>query len=102
MIIGNMFSLYGKALGLIGAAIVEKQPGKIKTVIDEIFSHRDTSEEFVVKTMFLYFLELMGVSDHATLQYNVQYIARNDDEKRLLQLFDDTPDVSFEKMIFFC
>ena len=64
--------------------MVEKQPAKIKMVIDEIFSHRDNSEEFMVKTMFLYFLELMGLADPATLQYNVQYIARNAEEKKLL------------------
>lgn len=54
-----------------------------------------------MKTMFLYFLELMGLSEPATLQYNVQLIARNDSEKKLLELFEEKPEVSFEKMIFF-
>lgn len=81
--------------------MVEKQPAKLKMVIDEIFSHRDSSEEFVVKTMFLYFLELMGLADPTTLQYNVQFIAKNNEEKKLLQLFEAKPEVSFDKMVFF-
>jgi hypothetical protein len=51
--------------------------------------------------MFLYFLELMGLAEPATLQYSVQFIARNDSEKKLLELFDEKPDVNFDKMIFF-
>ena len=83
-------------------ALADRQPGKIKTIIDEIFTNKDNTEEFVVKTMFLYFLELMGLAEPATLQYSVQLIARNDNEKKLLELFEEKPEVSFEKMIFFC
>jgi len=63
-----MFSLYGKFRNFkFYVALADKQPQKIKTIIDEIFTHRDNSEEFVVKTMFLYFLELMGLAEIATL-----------------------------------
>lgn len=53
--------------------------------------------------MFLYFLELMGLAEIATLQYDVHFIANNTDEKKLLGLFsqEEKFDVSFEKMIFF-
>eukprot|EP00347_Sterkiella_histriomuscorum_P011916 403370605 len=95
MLIGNMFSLY--ALG-------DKEPTKVKAVIDQIFQHNDNTEEFLVKTMFLYFMELIGISDITTLQYNATFIAKNDQEKKLLGLFkegEEKFDVSFEKLIFF-
>eukprot|EP00347_Sterkiella_histriomuscorum_P012679 403367644 len=95
VLIGNMFSLY--ALG-------DKEPTKVKAVIDQIFQHNDNTEEFVVKTMFLYFMELIGISDVTTLQYNATFIAKNDQEKKLLGLFkegEEKFDVSFEKLIFF-
>lgn len=53
--------------------------------------------------MFLYFLELMGLAEIATLQYDVHFIANNSDEKKLLGLFNQEEkfEISFEKMIFF-
>lgn len=68
-------------------ALIEKQPSKLKTVIDDIFKHKDASVEFMVKTMFLYFLELMGLAEKSDLEYYCHFIAKNEDETKLNQLF---------------
>ncbi|CDW82490.1 UNKNOWN [Stylonychia lemnae] len=94
VVIGNMFSLY---------ALAEKQPQKIKMIIDQIFAHHDKSEEFIVKTLFLYFLELIGFSELETLSYNANFISKNRDESKLLSIFssDDKFEISFQKLVFF-
>lgn len=72
-------------------------------MIDEIFKHKDNSEEFLIKTMFLYFLELMGLAEKEGLEFMCNFIAKNKDESKLLKLFNDEEklDVSFEKLVFF-
>lgn len=70
-------------------------------MIDEIFKHEDNSVEFIVKTMFLYFLELMGLAEKSDLEYYCHFIAKNEDETKLNQLFTSSFDVSFDKTVFF-
>lgn len=77
------------------------QPMKIKEMIDEIFAHPETSKEFVLKTLFLYFFELMGIADKDLLEYCVSHTAKNSNEKNLIKLFEDKVDISFDKLIFF-
>ena len=52
--------------------------------------------------MFLYFLELMGLSDHGDLSWYCQMIAKNgSDEKKLRGLFAEDFAVQFDKLVFF-
>jgi hypothetical protein len=46
----------------------------------------------------------MGYSDETMLQYFVNFIAKNTEEKKLLELFskeDDLPELNFSKLVFF-
>ena len=83
--------------------LVDKNPGRIKAVIDSIFKHKQTDEIFIVKTMFLYFLELMGLAEQDSLDYFCNFIANNDDTKKLLSLFgqEEKLDISWDKLVFF-
>jgi hypothetical protein len=53
--------------------------------------------------MFLYFLELMGLAEQESLEYFCNFIAKNDDSKKLLSLFseDEKLEISFDKLVFF-
>jgi hypothetical protein len=53
--------------------------------------------------MFLYFLELMGLAGEDSLDYLCNFIAKNDESKKLLTLFseDEKLDISFDKLVFF-
>jgi hypothetical protein len=55
----------------------------LKSAIDTLVQGKNSTPEFVIKTMFLYFLELMGFGDQADLSLKCQYIAKNADEKKL-------------------
>lgn len=74
---------------------------KIKEIIDEIFTHANSSKEFILKTLFLYFFELMGIADKELLEYCCSHTAKNSNEKNLNKLFEDKVDISFDKLIFF-
>lgn len=78
-----------------------KQPHKFKQCLDDIFSDKNSSEDFVLKNIFLYFFELMGIAEKDALEYLCSYIAKNHDEKKLLTVFDDDIKISFEKTVFF-
>jgi hypothetical protein len=45
----------------------------------------------------------MGLAEKGTLEFNCNFISKNQDEKKLLGLFDelDKMDISFDKLIFF-
>lgn len=88
---------------LIGSlALAEKQPQKMKELIDKIFTNTSTTEDIIVKTLFLYFFELMGIQEKESLEYMCKFIARNTEEKKLHSLFDDDAfEISFEKLVFF-
>lgn len=81
--------------------LAEKQPTKIKKMIDELFSNEDSTEVDILKSLFFYFFELMGVSDRQNLDFLVTFISKNDDEKKILKLFEDDIEVSFDKLVFF-
>jgi hypothetical protein len=83
-------------------ALAEKAPQQLKSAIDALIQGGASTPEFVVKTMFLYFLELMGLGDHGDLAWYCQAIAKNGgDEKKLKALFGEDFAVSFEKLVFF-
>lgn len=99
-----MFSIYSKTTSLkFNLDLANKNPSRIKAVIDKIFKHEQTNEVFIVKTMFLYFLELMGLAEQESLEYFCNFIAKNDDSKKLLSLFskDEKFEISFDKLVFF-
>jgi hypothetical protein len=74
----------------------------LKELIDQIFTNPNTSEEFVTKTLFLYYFELMGIAEKDSLEYMCSFIAKNSDEKKLHSLFeDDVFEISFDKLVFF-
>lgn len=81
--------------------LAEKQPTKIKKMIDELFSNEDSTEIDILKSLFFYFFELMGISDKQNLDFLVTFISKNDDEKKILKLFEDDIEVSFDKLVFF-
>ena len=70
-------------------------------MLDSIFTDRNTTDEFIVRTVFLYFIELMGISDNDSLEYMISFISKNTEEKKLLSLFEDKPEIAFDKLIFF-
>jgi hypothetical protein len=82
-------------------ALAEKAPQQLKTAVDALVQGEGSTPEFVVKTLFLYFLELMGVSDHADLSWFCQMVAKTTDEKKLKAVFADDFRVQFDKMVFF-
>jgi hypothetical protein len=43
----------------------------------------------------------MGLAEKADLEFYCQYIAKNDDEKKLHKLFSENFEVSFDKLVFF-
>ena len=69
--------------------------------MDDIFVDKHSNEEFIVKNIFLYFFELMGVAEKDALEYLCSYIAKNHDENKLLSIFNDDIKISFEKTVFF-
>ena len=53
----------------------------------------------MIKTVFLYYFELMGIAEKDSLEYMCQFIAKNTDEKKLHTLFeDDVFEISFDKL----
>lgn len=74
----------------------------MKATMDTLIQADGTTPEFVVKTMFLYFFELMGLVDTVDLSWYCQAIAKSGgDEKKIRSLFDEDFAVSFEKLVFF-
>ena len=55
----------------------------------------------VHKTVFLYFIELMGIEEQDTLNYLCTFIAKNHDEKKITKTFDDSMTIQFDKLVFF-
>lgn len=59
----QVYSIYG---------LVEHYPNKFKDVLDELIASPDgeeaNSDRIILKTIFLYFLELVGVSKDEDLQ----------------------------------
>ena len=43
----------------------------------------------------------MGLAEKSELEFYCQYIAKNEDEKKLNKLFDEKFEVSFDKLVFF-
>jgi hypothetical protein len=70
-------------------------------MIDDMFSNRKSSEEFIMRSLFLYFFEFMGVSDRETLQTYCNQAIKSQNERFLLKIFDDKFEISFEKLAFF-
>jgi hypothetical protein len=81
--------------------LADNQPHKFKECLDDIFNDKSSNEEFVIKNIFLYFFELMGIAEKDALEYLCSYITKNHDEKKLLKIFDDDIKISFEKLVFF-
>lgn len=76
----------------------------MKSMVDEIFSNKNSTADFVVRTSLLYFFELMGFKNKDELEYNCKYISKNDDLKKINSLFKDEElesNISFEKLVFF-
>lgn len=59
------------------------------------------SPEDILKMLFLFCMESMGISDKTILEYNCTFIAKNSDEKKLNKLFEESLDLDESKMIFF-
>jgi len=74
----------------------------LKSAMDSLIQGEASTPEFVVKTMFLYFLELMGLGDSGDLAWYCQVIAKSSaDDKKLKALFTEELAVSFDKLVFF-
>lgn len=70
-------------------------------MIDEIFANKNSNEEFIVRTVFLYFFELMGIQDKDSLEYLCSFLAKNSESKKILSIFEDDIGISFDKLVFF-
>lgn len=105
VIFKDLFSFYGKPLDLVldsFVALADKQPQKLKSIVDEILTNPNTSEESVTRTLFLYFFELMGLEKSDSLLYMCSFIANNSSEKKIQEMIDQEElDISFDKMVFF-
>jgi hypothetical protein len=46
-----------------------------------MFNNKDFSDEFIMKSIFLYFFELLGISDKETLQTYSSHVFKDQNEK---------------------
>ena len=66
-----------------------------------MFNNKKTSDDFILKSLFLYFFEFMGISDKDTLKSYCSHVIKRMTEKDLLKPFNDKLEISLDKLPFF-